>query len=97
MRLENPLTGLEALKAMIAPFRGKIRIERAEVINRKVQHEGDLAVLTFNVISHGAQFDNGPKMDARWNSTEVYRRIGGRWRIVHSHWSYVKPAISKAP
>ena len=22
-----------------------------------------------------------------WNSTEVYRRIGGAWRIVHSHWS----------
>ena len=31
----------------------------------------------------------------RWNSTEVYSRTGGRWRIVHSHWSYVKPELKQ--
>jgi len=29
----------------------------------------------------------------RWNATEVYRSIDGRWRIIHSHWSYVKPLL----
>ena len=33
---------------------------------------------------------------ARWNSTEVYAQLEGRWRIVHSHWSYVQ-AQPKSP
>jgi ketosteroid isomerase-like protein len=68
-----------------------IRIERAEMMAPSVQRVGDLAVLTSNVVSRGAQFDNGPKRDVRWSSTEVYRRIDGAWKIVHSHWSYTTP------
>jgi hypothetical protein len=36
---------------------------------------------------------DGPKTTARWNSTEVYQRFNGSWKIVHSHWSYVKPVL----
>jgi ketosteroid isomerase-like protein len=54
-------------------------------------------VLTFNLVNHGARFDGGPAGTSRWNSTEVFRRIGGRWRIVHSHWSYTKPESKPAP
>jgi hypothetical protein len=32
---------------------------------------------------------------SRWNSTEVYRRIDGKWRIVHSHWSFTKPEVKQ--
>lgn len=32
---------------------------------------------------------------ARWNSTEVYSRVAGKWRIIHSHWSYTKPDIKQ--
>jgi hypothetical protein len=28
---------------------------------------------------------------ARWNATEAYRRIEGRRKLIHSHWSFVKP------
>jgi hypothetical protein len=36
----------------------------------------------------------GEKILAHWNCTEVYRLRDGRWRIVHSHWSFVQhPAI----
>jgi ketosteroid isomerase-like protein len=89
--------GQEALKKYVAPFTGKIRIEKYDMIDPRVQRSGDLAVLTFNLVSSGAQFDGGPKTTARWNSTEVFQRVNGRWKIVHSHWSYVKPALKDGP
>jgi ketosteroid isomerase-like protein len=90
---EKRIDGQEALKKYIAPFAGKISIERVEMIDPKVQRVGDLAVLTFNLNDYGAQMAGGPKTTARWNSTEVYQRINGSWKIVHSHWSYIKPQI----
>ncbi|MBZ5557150.1 MAG: nuclear transport factor 2 family protein [Acidobacteriia bacterium] len=85
--------GKERLKALIEPLRGKISIERAELVNPTVVGQGDVAVLTFNLISHGGRLGGGPKSDVRWNCTEVYRRIDGVWKIAHSHWSYTKPEL----
>ncbi len=87
------LDGLEALRNFMAPFTGKISIDRFEMIGPKVQRHGDVAILTFNLVNDGAQFSGGPKSTARWNSTEIYRRVNGRWKIVHSHWSYTKPEL----
>jgi ketosteroid isomerase-like protein len=89
------IDGQDALKQFIAPFNGKIKIEKVEMIDPKVQRSGDLAVLTFNLVDYGAQVDGGPKTTARWNSTEVYQRLNGSWKIVHSHWSYVKPVLKE--
>jgi ketosteroid isomerase-like protein len=85
--------GKERLKTMLDSIRGKISIERAEFVNPTVIGRGDVAILTFNLISHGGRFAGGPKIDARWNCTEVYRRIDGDWKIVHSHWSFTKPEL----
>ena len=90
---EKRIDGQEALKKYIAPFTGKISIERVEMIDPKVQRVGNLAVLTFNLNDYGAQVAGGPKGTARWNSTEVYQRVNGRWKIVHSLWSYIKPHV----
>jgi ketosteroid isomerase-like protein len=95
--LAKRVDGVGALHALIDPFEGKIHVERAEMIDPKVQQQGDVAVLTFNLISHGAQVGGGPKGDVRWNSTEVYQRISGRWKIIHSHWSYTKPELKEKP
>jgi ketosteroid isomerase-like protein len=95
--LAKRIDGVDALHALIDPFKGKIHIERAEMIDPKVQPQGDIAVLAFNLVSHGAQFGDGPKGDVRWNSTEVYQRISGRWKIIHSHWSYTKPELKEKP
>ncbi len=93
---DKRIDGKRALEQYIAPFTGKIKIERVEMIDPKVQQHGDLAVLTFNLVDYGAQVGDGPKTTARWNSTEVYERINGSWKIVHSHWSYVKPQLSES-
>jgi uncharacterized protein (TIGR02246 family) len=93
---EKRIDGESDLRRYIAPFTGKIKIERVEMIDPKVQQSEDIAVLTFNLVDYGAQLGDGPKTTARWNSTEVYRRINGSWKIIHSHWSYVKPELNES-
>ncbi len=93
--LEKRLDGLAAVKEYIVPFTGKIRIDSYEMINPQVQRYGDVAVLTFNLIDSVKRPDREEKV--RWNSTEVYRRIDGNWKIVHSHWSYIKPQLKEVP
>ena len=90
---EKRIDGYNALRRYIAPFTGKIQIDRIDMIDPKVHRVGDVAVLTFNLNDYGASLADSPKSDAHWNSTEVYQRIDGRWKIVHSHWSYVKPEL----
>ena len=34
--------------------------------------------------------DGALKRTSFWNTTEVYSLIAGRWKIVHSHWSYLE-------
>jgi ketosteroid isomerase-like protein len=63
--------------------------------NPKVQQQGDVAVLTFNLVNYRRQGDGSERRVARWNSTEIYGRIDGEWRILHSHWSYVKPDLKQ--
>src|SRR5436189_4106612 len=52
---EKRIDGLDAMKEMIAPYTGKIRVDRFDMIDPKVQHHGDIAVLTFNLLSHRTQ------------------------------------------
>jgi hypothetical protein len=52
--------------------------------------------LTFNLVNYGKLAAGEETVLARWNSTEVYSRIEGKWRIIHSHWSYIKPQLKSA-
>ena len=87
------IDGREELRKYMEPIVGKISVERFEMIDPKVQHQGDMAVLTFNLVDYGAQLCGSPKSTARWNSTEIYQRVNGHWKIVHSHWSLTKPEL----
>ena len=87
--------GLTAMTDLLVPFTGKIRIDRYDMINPMVQHHGDTALLTFNLVNYRTLADGTEQPVVRWNSTEAYARIDGRWRIIHSHWSYVKPELKQ--
>lgn len=87
--LERRLDGLEALHEHCTPMRGKLKVERYEMINPKVQVRGNTAVLTFNLIDHTAGADGTTSVET-WNCTEVYMIIDGEWRIAHSHWSQAR-------
>ena len=51
-----------------------------------VQVTQNIAVLTFNLDSYLSD------KVIKWNCTEVYRRNpDNQWKIIQTHWSYVKP------
>lgn len=83
--LERRIDGREALHRYYGGIRGKVSMRRYELINPLVQVVGEAAVLTFNYVSYG-----GTEDAHRWNCTEVYRRSGGRWEIIQTHWSYTQ-------
>src|SRR4051812_24349657 len=61
--------GLGATTEYLAPFTGKIHIDRYDMINPKVQRHGELAILTFNLVDE----NKVAGITLQWNSTEVYR------------------------
>jgi ketosteroid isomerase-like protein len=65
------------------------------MIDPKVQRHGDVALLTFNLVNYGTLPDAPERVLTRWNSTEVYGRIGETWQIIHSHGSYLKPELKQ--
>jgi uncharacterized protein (TIGR02246 family) len=96
---EKRTAGLAAMEALLAPirsFQGAIEGARYEMIAPEVQRHGDLALLTFQLVNYGRVGGRPEGLLARWNATEVYRRMEGRWRIIHSHWSYTKPELRLA-
>ena len=89
---EQRVDGLDAMKKILIPATGKIRIDRYEMIRPKVQRRGEIAILTYQITNHVTR-PNGEAATVHWNSTAVYERIRGRWRIIHSHFSYTKPEL----
>jgi len=81
--LEMRIDGREALSEYYEGIRGKVSIERYELLNPLVQRLGNAAVLTFNYVSYG-----GAEDEHRWNCTEVYERLVDGWKIIQTHWSY---------
>lgn len=90
---ERVVDGLPAMKALLAPVRGKIRIDRYEMLDPKVQRHGDIAVLTYRIVNYQKRPDGTEAPTTRWNSTAVFRRIDGKWRTIHSHFSYTRPEL----
>ncbi len=93
---DRRVDGLAAMEARLAPMRGMkspIKNPRYEISGPKVQRHGDVALLTFNLVNYGKVGDRPEGVLTRWNSTEVYARSNGTWKIIHSHWSYTKPEI----
>jgi ketosteroid isomerase-like protein len=93
---DRRVDGLEAMKTLLAPvknLKGAIKDPRYEMIAPKVQRHGDVALLSFNLVNYGKLPNQPETVLARWNSTEVYARVNGKWKIIHSHWSFIKPEI----
>jgi ketosteroid isomerase-like protein len=89
---EGRIDGLEAMRKLLEPIKGMVKVDRYEMLAPKVSRSGDLALLTYNLVSH-ARTPDGKAMTVRWNSSVVYTRSGGSWRILHSHWSLTKPEL----
>jgi uncharacterized protein (TIGR02246 family) len=94
----DPLTErrLEGRKAVEAYFRqffeGKLDILRNELPNPQVivSDGGDMAVASYNLLNLIPDGKGGEKPGTPWNSTQVYRLIDGKWRVVHVNWSFTR-------
>lgn len=84
------LNGIAELRELYEMIRGRVDIRSFELIDPRVQTVGDMAVLTFNLVSEGAD-----GITSRWNCTEVFRREGGTWRIIQTHWSFTLPDLKE--
>ena len=85
---ERRLDGLDRVRELYESMRGKVKMDKFEIINPVVQLSGSMAVLTYNLESWMGE--------TLWkeNCTEVYRlENNNEWKIVHSHWSFTKPQI----
>lgn len=91
---ERRIDGRDALVARLVPWTGRIHVSRFDMQGARVQRSGDMAILTFNLLSYRG--DGAAEcLIATWNATEVYCRIDGAWRIAHSHWSYITPVLQE--
>ena len=91
---DKRVDGLDELKARMAAMRGitlPFTEPRYVMIDPRVDLDGDIAVLTFNLVNYGKPTGSAEeKVLSRWNATEVYRRSNGAWRIFHAHWSFTQ-------
>ena len=92
---ERRIDSLAALTKLFDPIRGKVKIDRYEMIGPTVQRGGSMALLTYNLVTQGRGPD-GKASTNRWNVTAVYTQVDGRWKLAHSHFSFTKPEL-KAP
>jgi hypothetical protein len=84
------INGLEALKAEYSQRAGKIYFDVMDFITPQVQINGDLAVLSYRFLSTWLDSDGSVSDRIPWNCSEVYGKIESRWKILHTHWSYIK-------
>jgi ketosteroid isomerase-like protein len=91
----DPLTPtrIEGHKAMVdyyRPWTGKIHIARYEMLNPQVVIEGNIALLTYNLVNYIQDVGGVESTGTCWNSTTVYQRRNATWKTIHSHWSFTR-------
>ena len=98
---EKRVDGLDELNARLAAIRGAalpFTEPRYDMINPVVHVDGDVAVLTFNLVNYGKPSGSAEEtVLARWNATQVYCKVDGAWRILHTHWSFTQPQLAGPP
>jgi ketosteroid isomerase-like protein len=84
------LDGQAAMVEYYRPWQGVIHVEWYDMLNPQVVIEGNMALLTYNLVNYGRDDDGNEVVASAWNSTSVFRRDDGQWRSIHSHWSFTR-------
>lgn len=87
--LTRPILGKEEYKAYLKQIEGKIHFQGSEFIDPIEVVVGDAAVLSYNYPSYVPTPEGSIASQTPLNVTRVYFRRDNRWKIVHTHWSYV--------
>lgn len=86
------LIGRQAVKEHFDRYFTGTPVVRSEQFDPKVvvNDAGDIAILTYNLQNHTAGQHGELTAIPLWNCTQVYRLAGGKWNIVHNHWSFAR-------
>ena len=82
------LDGWRAMSDYYGPYAGKIFIARYEMLNPQVVVDGNMAVLSYNLVNYARDEKGSESVGSRWNATVVFQRQSGSWKSVHVHWSF---------
>ncbi|MCI0692252.1 nuclear transport factor 2 family protein [candidate division KSB1 bacterium] len=72
------------------PDIGKIQIARYEMLNPHVVVDGNMALLTYNLVNYHRDAQGVESVGSCWNSTTVYQYRDDTWKAMHSHWSFTR-------
>src|SRR5438105_15146304 len=79
------IDGHQAMVNYYRPWLGKIQIARYEMLNPQVVVEGNMALLTYNLVNYHQDAEGVESVGSCWNSTTGYQRRSGTWKAMHSH------------
>ena len=80
------LDGKDEIQEYLNAFIGNIPVHKYEMVDPKIQIYGETAMMTFEYHI----FMPESELAGRWKATDVYQRVDGDLKIVHSHWSVVE-------
>ena len=84
------IDGHPAMTNYYLPWIGKIQISRYEILNPQVVVEGNMALLTYNLVNYSQDAEGLESVGSCWNSTTVYQHRSRTWKAIHSHWSFTR-------
>lgn len=91
---ETRVDGHQRMTDYYRPWTGGIHIARYDMLNPQVVIDGNMALLTYNLVNYDRDTTGLESVGTKWNSTAVFRRVNGSWRSIHSHWSFTRhPAL----
>jgi ketosteroid isomerase-like protein len=91
--VERRIDDRTALVSLYEGARGTPQYDRCDLVDPRVQDFGDTAILTYVLVTSGSPMT--PPGPDRWKVTAVYRRFGGRWLVVHTHFAIFADTTSR--
>ncbi len=86
---QQRIDGRQALCDEYKQREGKIHYDVMEFIEPWLFACDDLAVLFYRFFSTRLAHDGTVAFRTPWNCTEIYSRLEGSWKIIHTHWSLI--------
>jgi ketosteroid isomerase-like protein len=80
------MNSVDEILDLFKKIKGIIISDKYRLEDLSVQFTQDVAVVSFQM------FVTAINIDFKWNVTEVFNRNqDGEWRIIHSHYSFIRP------
>ncbi len=91
------IDGHQAMEDYYRPWTGKIQIARYEMLKPQVVVDGNMALLTYNLVNYIRDNNGIESVGSRWNHTSVWQRRGDTWKVIHDHWSFTSDPALRDP